>query len=107
MQQKTATKTPATDIPNMALKHEYNEPCTTPQSDKESNTKRTPSINILILILCIKLLRFNKICYLYQLRAPLDFPPNPNNKYMFESFEHIHIPLKIASDSYVKLLLLQ
>lgn len=42
MQLKTATKTPATDSPKMILKYEYRDPCTTPQSDKELNTRRTP-----------------------------------------------------------------
>jgi hypothetical protein len=41
MQLKTETKTPATDSPNTALKHEYSAPCTTLQSVVASNTKRT------------------------------------------------------------------
>lgn len=43
MQLKTDTKTPATESPKTALKHEYKAPCTTLQSAVASNTNRTPT----------------------------------------------------------------
>lgn len=100
MQLKTATKTPATDKPKIALRQEYKEPCTTPQSDKESNTRRTPSKNFRKPEELTKPVGDSlEVPYYLYPPDPLEILLNPNSKYRFWSFGHIHIPLRPASDS--------